>query len=91
MRELIDIESIKRSVKYFSDKVITSLNLLKNELEKKEIDFPLIQDYLWEAQGYLTVVHRELPILRKIMKNAKRMVKDMPLSDKITKLEKIKG
>lgn len=86
-----ELEKIKISVKRFIDKTILSLNLLKNELEKKEIDFPLIQDYLWEAQGYLTVVHRELPILRKIMRDARGMIKDMPLSDKTTTLEKIEG
>jgi len=58
MKKPIDLIVSKERLRVAVDKAITSLTLLKNELENDEIDLSLIHDYASEAQGYLTRVFR---------------------------------
>ena len=73
----IDIFATLDVVKVFIDKAITSLTLLKKELESETIDLNFAYSYLCEAQGYLNILHKQVSYWGKNIELIKRTTEEI--------------
>lgn len=58
MEKGVDFLSTKVRIKLFIDKLITSLNLAKKELDNNPTNLNLFYDYFTEACGHISVLSR---------------------------------
>lgn len=68
----IDIFATLDVIKVFIDKAITSLTLLRRELENEKVDLNIVYTYLCEAQGYLNILHKQMSYWGRNIESSRR-------------------